>query len=113
MLVLAIVTVTPGRTPPVASDTLPLIEPVVALTCAKAGAPPKNTLKTITPNLNIPPSSSGGVAESNSVRGARRWSISRGWTHPDLQVTRILGPTVRVRKRDSGVCPARGPPQPC
>jgi hypothetical protein len=32
------VTDTPGRTPPEESVTFPLIDPVVALTCAKAGA---------------------------------------------------------------------------
>jgi hypothetical protein len=32
MLGLAIVTVTPGKTPPEESETLPLIDPVVALT---------------------------------------------------------------------------------
>jgi hypothetical protein len=37
---LEIVTVTPGITPPVASDTFPLIAPVVAPTaCANAGPP--------------------------------------------------------------------------
>src|SRR5687768_111109 len=38
MLGLAMVTDTPGRTPPEESVTFPLIDPVVALTCAKAGA---------------------------------------------------------------------------
>src|SRR5687767_11828397 len=41
---LEIVTVTPGITPPVASDTLPLIAPVVAPTdCANAGTPASTT----------------------------------------------------------------------
>src|SRR5687767_4945231 len=37
ILGLAMVTDTPGRTPPEESVTFPLIAPVVALTCAKAG----------------------------------------------------------------------------
>src|SRR5688500_20292006 len=45
MLGLAMVTVTPGRTAPVASETLPLIDPLVALTCAKAGAAATATSK--------------------------------------------------------------------
>src|SRR5687767_11567871 len=61
MLGLAMVTLTPGRTPPVASDTFPLIEPVVALTCAKAGAattPIKRPKATATILFIAPPNQS-------------------------------------------------------
>jgi hypothetical protein len=45
---LEMVTVTPGITPPVASDTLPLMAPVVAPTaCANAG-PAANAIKPTT-----------------------------------------------------------------
>jgi hypothetical protein len=57
MLGLAMVTVTPGRTPPVASETFPLIDPVVALTCAQAGArnPGANRMTTNATILFIAP----------------------------------------------------------
>src|SRR5712692_3933437 len=72
MEALAIVTVTPGITPPVASVTLPLIAPVVAPTdCASAGPEvivmnPTNTV-TIRSRLMVAPSITGDVA--CSIRG--------------------------------------------
>src|SRR5947207_2182889 len=72
MQALALVTVTPGITPPVASVTLPLIAPVVAPTdCASAGPEvmvmnPTNTV-TIRSRLMVAPSITGDVA--CSIRG--------------------------------------------
>ena len=67
MEALAIVTVTPGMTPPVASVTLPLIAPVVAPTdCASAGPEviamnPTHSV-TIRSRLMVAPSIPGDVA---------------------------------------------------
>src|SRR5215213_166020 len=70
------VTVTPGMTPPVASETFPLIAPVVAPTaCAKAGPPVRTTRHTIPlrtrSHLMIAPFRSANAAERTTGKSSR------------------------------------------